>query len=571
MYLGLPLLDNILASGALGGDPMQSIASNFQFWSDGTTSGSQLTDKSGNGRHATLTSNLITLADYALNATSWVQSGGSAPTTNAMINSDLATGSSTATMRFVWTGATSVGHKSQNFVLKSGDVVTVDFWLKRVTSGAFTFTVRKGDGFNALGSINLSIPGADLIAGSASVGSWGHYRKTFSANDIGGGLACCILTAAGGTYEILMDRDIAVTISGETNQYFIMPQDATLKATDTLNHVYTSAGVSLTTRAAYQYNAYTKKIVCGGAFSYVFLSADPSIATYKILHDNFIKYGNDHAFDSCPINPLTVGSGKTYSTIQAAINVSTTGVPDFRHRRRIELYNDLSVSTYAGYSVVSGGGFMSYIQFSRAYDYVTSVGGRWKITASKELTCTDAQFAQTEVVAPVYVGGWRGIDIDKYYGGYTWHQDFAGMLNSKFIIKDFVFEDMGAQAVYDYRTTNALPAPAGQLTFNVHAGGMHNGFIEVVQNGEFRGNVPYTWQDASTTSGNGGQVYMNDVALDNKQLYDAIANPTSTTLESVRLTSSGGGRSTQIFFMSTTRESTVNKVGAVESIFLTEL
>lgn len=550
----------------LSGNPLEGITNLMDVWYDGTVSGGQLIDKSGNLRHATVTSNLITRANSTLGITGFFQSGGTAPTVNSIITNDLAPGG-TETLRFRWESVASFFlHRTHGFVLKAGESVTISFWAKKVTNSAFTWVIRMADG--ATNGISSTLSAATyLVSGSQAVGSWGRYQATFT-NTVGGGLAHFFLNGAAGTHEVLIGSDISVTVSGVNNTCFIMPSVTDLRNDDTLNHFYTSAGLPLTTRGDAQYNAYVKRIFCGGAMEYIFLKADPSINTYKILHDNFID--NDHAFDSCPIE-LFVGTGQTYTLPQSAINAST-GTADFRHRRRIVIKNDLTVSTYAEYTVVSGGGFQAYIQMNKFFDYFTSDSGtRRKITFSKEISASDAQLGGTEPVAPQRTGGWRGIDMDVMRGGYKWHQDFSSMANGKFIIKDCVIQDLGADDVYAYRLANALPAPAGVLSFNIHAGGMHNGFIEVMDNVTLRGNIPYTWQDVACTSGNGGNCYINDCVFDNIALYDAIANSTTTILEAIRLTSSGGGRVTNIFLMNTPLKSTVNKVGASESLFLTQI
>ena len=545
----------------LGGNPMQSIASNFQFWSDGTTSGSQLLDKSGNNRHATLTSNLITDGDSEFGSVLRHISG-TVPTVNESSTTTVHGG--TRSRHVSWTSIAAFSVVStENFVVVAGQTYNYSFWFYKVSStNGLAWNFRQGDGStNSLSAQNFN---------GVTQNVWTQRTGSFTPT-VSGGLGSFYLNpgASASEHDIYID-DITLTVTGQTNNCFIMADDATLKSTDTLNHFYSSSGIPLTTRADYQYNSYQKKIVCGGAFSYIFLNSEPTISTYKILHDNFIKYGNDHAFDSCPIE-LTCGSGGTYALPQNAIAVATVGNADFRHRRRIKLLSDISVTTYAGYTVVSGGGFMAFIQMNRAYDYITSDGTQRVITATKEASLNDTQSSSTEVLSPVYTGGIRGITINKTNGGYLWHQDFTGMVNSKFIAKNCIFNEDGAQEIYDYRTNNAQPQPIVELSQVVHAGGMHNGFIEVVDNCILRGMKPYTWQDAQVTSGNGGHIYMNNTTLDNEAIYDVVANPTSAIIESIRLTSSGGTRSTQVWLMGTTRESTVNEIGAVKSIFLTEL
>jgi hypothetical protein len=194
----------------------------------------------------------------------------------------------------------------------------------------------------------------------------------------------------------------------------------------------------LTTRGAYQYNANTNRIYCAGALSYIFLKADPSYITHSILANSFQNL--DFAFDSCPIT-LEVGSGKTYANIRAAELATHNG--DFRHRRRIRVFDNEGTTTYSNFQYTgSAGGYMAYIQSSRIHTYIDGVGTR-TITSTKEVSCTDSQLRLTECIMFTQPGGIRNININKSNGGYLMHQDFPGMENGQVIIKDCNFIDSG--------------------------------------------------------------------------------------------------------------------------------
>lgn len=545
-------------------NPLMSIRHLMDFWSDGTIEAGQLIDKSGNGRNAAITDSLITNQD-ALLGSSFINNGGTAvpPTLNISLNASPPSGFSGYYSRVGWTVSSGSGLvRTENFVSISGETQRYRFYYRRNTATFITWGLRPGNGSGTIASGNFS---------GGAVGVWTEVTGTAAVTS-SGGLAHLFLNVGVGTHEvdIFFPEGDGVTVDGQTGIGFVLPVDATLAAIDATGTQKTfysaTTGFPLTTRAAYQYNALTDQIYCGGATSYIFLSTNPSISTYDILANSFEDV--DHAFDSCPIE-LTVGSGGTYALPQSAINIAHSG--DFRNRRRIKFLSDVSVTTYAGYTVVSGGGYMSFIQMNKFFDYLTSDGTQRTITATKQDSLNDTQSSSTEVLAPIYSGGWRGLNIEKSNGGYIWHQDFTGMLNQIFIMKDCTFNENGAQAIFDYRTANALPQPAIQMSFNTLAGGMHNNFILKLENVTLKGMRPYTWQDVACTSGNGGKVYMNNCTLDNEIIYDPVSNPTSEIKESIRLTSSGGGRDTQIFMTNTTRNSTVLKIGAVESIFLTEL
>jgi len=530
---------------------LQSLVNQMDFWSDGTIVGSQLTDKSGNGRHGTVTTNLVSDGGAEFGLT-WTQLGGTAPTQAGQYAEARPGSSGSYCFRIRFDAVAAFGLvRTEQFVVVSGETLNYSFWAKKQTATSITWVIRDGRG-------------ATLTSGNfnaLTVGVWTNVTGSVAVTaGKEGGLASFLINTGAGTHEVLLD-DIEISVNGSSNNCFYLPDNATLKATDTKYHFYNSAGIPLTTRGDYQYNALIKKIYCGGPLSYIFLNTNPSISTDYAIATQFEDL--DHAFDSCPL-VLTVGSAQTYSTIQAAISAST-GNADFRHRRRIEVYDNLSVSTYAEFTVVSGGGFMAYIQMNKAFDYITSVGGQKTLTATKEVTLNDTQLASTEVWAPVYSGGIRGITTTKSNGGYVWHQDFTGMVDSHLIIKDCVFTESGAQSVFDYRTSQGQPQPAGQLSFNTHAGGLHDGFVCVMSLTTLTGMRPMTWQDAQVTTG--ANYYIRNCTLSSVAIYDPVSNPTSEIKENMRLTSSGVGNST-VFVEKGTNPTTL-KSGAIESIFLT--
>ena len=564
-----------IASGMLGSNPMQSIASNFQFWSDGTTSGGQLLDKSGNNRHATLTSNLVTLADTSIGDTAWFQSGGQAPSVNSLITSDLSPAfpafgitAGTHTMRVRYESVTGFYlHRCQSLILRNGDSVTVTFRAKKVISSSITFTMRMGNGSTNGVSSTLS-SATYLIDGSQAVGSWGLYRATFT-NTAPGGLAHLFFNggASGTPIEFLVDKDVTVTVNGESNNCFVLPQDSSLKSIDTLNHFYTSTGVSRSIRGDSSWNAFSKKIYCGGSMKYVLLSSNPTIETHKIICENFEL--PSFYFSSCPIR-LTVGSGKTYATYEDA-RAAATGVGDYLNRTCIDLYDNLSVSVYAGYTVTVGTNKV-FMAINKSYVCVSgrlATSGRVSVSATKEASSSDSIAGGTEVLSMTTIGtGVECIDFTVLNGGYLWHHDFTGMANGLCVVNDCTFESLGAQEIFDYRTNNLLAQPAVPLSFNVQAGGMHNGHILKVFSSTLKGTRPYTWQDVAATTG--GTAYYHNCNLISMPIYDVIDNPTSIVKENIRLTSSGVG-STVIYNTRCTKNSSLNEIGAVKSIFLTEL
>ncbi len=563
-----------------GGDPMQSIASNFQFWSDGTIAGNLLLDKSGNNRHGTLTSNLISNADAVLGST-FIQQSGTAPSSNTSVNTTPPSGfTGQYYSKMQWTVAAGSGIvRTESLILLASETGYVDFWAKRVTNTAFFIGLQPGNGGALLWQLDLSNASSDtyLIEGSRAVGNWGHYRRAFT-NTNPGGLADLRVQVLTGTHDIEIfippvynsaGQDYGgVTITSQQNIGFSLPVDATLAATDTKKNFYSATtGFPLVTRAAYQWNAFTRRIYCGGAFKYVFMNADPTQTQHNIIHNNFED--SDFEFTSVPTR-LTVGSGKTYATPNAGFNGARAGT--FRDRACLDLYDNFSPSTYAEYTV-NAAGFMCYIQMNKEYCYMdgsTGPGGRCRIIATKQASLSDAQLSQTEVLQFVYNGGVRNIDFEKYNGGYLLHDDASSTDRWHSMVNCTAIE-RGAQQVFTYRTDNAQPQPAVQMSFNTWAGGFQNGLIVRMVNSTLNGMRPYTWQDASVSNGNGAWCMIDGCTLQAEIIYDPVSNPLSELKEDVRITSSGGTRNSKVYQSRTTpKPANISKVYTVESIFITE-
>lgn len=561
----LNFLQSGVSSWLSSSQGLSSLTSLMDAWYDGTSSGTQLNDVSGNGRHATLTRNLVTDGGAEYNS-QWTQVGaGTAPSVNTTVNTDSRPGSTgTRVRRLRWESVAAFGTmRSEHFILVGGQTVTLRIWTKRVTSTTINVQLFDGVGPTQIGTNLNTALATNLVSGSQTVGSWAYYEKDFTPTN-STGLAYVAVAVGAGTHELLID-DLEIVVKDDaTNIAFILPDDATLKSRDTKNQFYTSAGVPLTTRAAYQYNANVNQIFCGGAFEYIFTNVIPSASEYKILREQFIDY--DHAWSSCPL-VYTVGSGQTYTTYLAALN-AWTSLGTFRHRVRFDLYSDLNFNVYADYTIVVAVG-QGAIILNKEGIFLNGVGGQRTITGTKAVSSTDAQLLNSELFAALYTGGVRNIKFVKSNGGYLYHQDNSGMINGQVIIKDCEFVENGGDAVFAYRTANALAQPTVQLSNAVLAGGMQNGFRHIMDGVTMRGKRPFTWQDDDLTTGQSGRGYYYNLTLESLPIYDVVDNVSSQVLESIRLTSSGVA-TTNIYLLSSTRNSTVNKVGAIESIFLTE-
>lgn len=531
----------------------------MNLWLDGTIEGSQLIDKSGNNRHASITDSLVTNQDAILGS-SFINNGGLAvaPTLNTSLNSSPPSGFSGYYSRVGWTVSSGFGLvRTEYFVSISGETQRYRFYYRRNTATSITWGLRPGNGSGTIATGTLS----------AAVGVWTQVTGTAVVSS-SGGLAHLFLNVGAGTHEvdIFFPEGDGVTIDGQTGIGFALPVDATLSATDTKKTFYSATtGYPLTTRAAYQYNATIQKIRCGGAFKYIFLKSGLTTTqikiSNKILKDNFID--RDFAARSCPI-VLPVST-----TIQAAIVSARSG--DFRDRTRITYNTDQIVDSYSDFTHVSGGGYMAYIATIKPGLCIEALSGA-VIRVSKALSSTDNQLILTHVVDVIFGTIFKNVIIEKEdAGGYLMHMDATSMQNQHSLMLGCDLEENGNDGIYAYRAANALPQPAGQLAYNTIAGGMHPNYFLEVENTRLSGMRAFTWQDVACTSGTGGICYYDDCVLEAKIIYDVVSNPFSEQKEVVLLTSSGGGRDTNIFLTDTTRNSTIVEVGAVKSIFLTEI
>lgn len=537
------------------------------FYSDGTTSGNQLLDKSGNNRNATLTSNLISNASAVYGST-FIQQQGTSPTVNTSLNTTPPTGfSSQYYSNIQWNAVPSTGIvRTESFILVN-ETGYIDFWARKNTNTVIYWGLQPGNGGALLWQSNLSDP-TYLIGGSQAVGQWGHYRRPFT-NVNTGGLADFRIQVLAGTHnvDIFFPPDYVelsqvyggATVTDQSNIGFILPNDVVLKTIDTKKCFYSNTtGYPLTTRANYQCNTFEPlRIYCGGPFEYIFLTQNANEIQQYILAKDFEDI--PFFFSSIPTGYNV--DGVTYSLIQNAVNAARAGT--FRDRSKNNLSINVTASVYADYTVVGGGGYMAYIQLNKEFNYLVGIGNV-TVTGTKQVTATDAQLIQTELLAPIYNTGVYNVNFVKSNGGYIWHQDYSGT-NRTTIVYGCTFTELGADAVYNYRTSMGLPQPVSQLSYNTLAGGMQPGFWLRCYNTTLTGMRPFTWQDAVIGIGQGGNChYYNDI-LNSVTIYDPVSNPSSALKENIMLTNTGLGNS-GIYVTNTTFNNTVLQVNTPRSL-----
>lgn len=538
------------SSGAL-----DSLRSLMQVWYDGTISGGQLQDKSGNARHANITNNLITDPGSELGNV-FRHTGGTAPTINTSYTGDFHSG--TRCYRMAWTSIPAFSlMKTEVFALKLGDVVNYSVWVKRVSSTTIFYQFYQGNG--TTGGI-VGTPSFN----SATVGVWTQFSGQFTVTQPGG-LSNFTINPGSGAHEILID-DISITITGESDNCFVLPVDATLQATDVNSMFYNSAGIPKTIRAAYTYGAWhNDKIYCGGAFSYLFFNTVLSISqdylVYQQFHDKYFQA------TSCPV-VFTCGSGGTYAQPQLAINAWRGGTS--LDRLWVNMVSDVSVSTFAGHTATIGSNSV-YLAGNKAFVYFYDVTQR-RMDCAIEESATDNQMATTETISTIYSMGFFNMIFTKRNGGYLVHQHFTGTIDHEVVYQDCEFVDLGSQDLIDYRIANAQSYANMSNGKAAFAGGFVQGARYILNDCVFSGIYAWTVHDQDVDSATAAKAWLRNCTLtSDSTIYDPNFNPNATLHDSLLITSINGATESFVYLQRGTLNSTITETGSPQTITLEQI
>ncbi len=529
----------------------------FAFFSNDSISNDTLFDLSGNDRHATLTSNIVsdpggefgsTLRNYITPA-------------DINANVDTAAHSGTRSWRMAVSGSgTFKGVYSQKFLLLDGEEITYSFWYRKsaLTSVTWVLYTKNGTLNSASGNLN-----------TGAVGNWVQKTATVTVNGTGEAYFAFISNVDG--TDFLLD-DFSITVTGETNNCFHLPVDATLAAKDFRNYFYqTTTGAPITIRADWSYpSAENDSIYCGGATSYIFLTDTLDVHEQYVLATEFEDL--DFPFDSCP-TVLNVGSGQTYADIQDAINsIGFPGKGTILDRYRVDVHSNLVADSLIDYDHIGGGGYDTYLSTWNHYFYVSGIGDV-SVTTTKEATSTDADMASTQAIAIIYSGGFRNLTWYKSNGGYFMHIDASSNQNREFILKNIELIDEGSESILEYRRNNTIDTTNLVSFRSAIAGGFHNNVIIKIDSCNFESIMPITFHDINISTG-GGRMYMRNSTLVSHNYYDSQENPDSEFKESLLLTNYDDGRPYTLFYMQNcTLSQPVNKVyinDIIDSISLLE-
>ena len=487
------------------------------FWSDGTIVGNQLQDLSGNGRHATITDNLVTdgNAEFGSILDYWTTAG-------TCSNSIEQKHSGSKSFKFaVTTAVTTAGARSKKHRTFLGETVTWSVWFYRTVNTTFMFQVYKGDGSVAYQS-----------GISPTLNTWVNYTGSYVETAPGeqGGIGFYINS---GNLTMYID-DYSVVITGKPNIGVSMANDATLKAIDTKNLFYTADGIPKTIRSDIGDPTINNlKMFAGGYLKFILLNDIPDVNTRFILNDKFTDH--NFLFDSCEV-VKTVGTGKTYATIQAAIDSCTTG--SINNRFRIDIYDSFYISTYAEYTKAIGI-YKGLFYVNNNFIYLNGIGDI-NIEATLPPDATDTQLVSAGITDIAYSGGFKNIKLKKTNGRYAIHLDASSNANNFIKFVNCSFWDDGQDSIVAYRIANALPSPAygtGGIT-PVGMGGQNN-FVTEFIGCTIKGVHPIT-NHGGFASGLPNYLLLHRTSLESLPKVVPSYNPTGAIMASMRLDSTPG-------------------------------
>lgn len=516
-----------------GGSPtsLDSLASQMVFWSDNSRSGSQLLDKSGNGRHATLLTNIISNGDAEYNSP-LDEIGSTYVTVNESSTVDAHSGSRCFDIEIdAAVGASGV--KTLPYIITAGDTLNWSFWIKRITSSTIFYSVTGGN--------------AELLVNSncntATVGVWTQFSGSSVVSQSGGrGLISWQIVNTSADFRL---DDITIRINSDTTA-FRLPVDTVLSNRDTENIFYDANANPLTIRADYTYGAYHNDLIYqGGAYDYIFTTDTLTAQDDYTVATQFEDL--DFPFDSCP-KVISVGSsGKDYTTIQAALNSISNNT--YLHRTRIEVYDSIVTTTFVTSYPTFASPWYNNVQMTKKYTYITGVGANpVYIFSGKEETVTDSEIQFSKVFSLTLACGLRNFKVEKQGGGYLIHQHYVGTEFSEVIYKDCSFTDLGTQYIVDYRRSQSQDTTGIINGLTPLSGGLEDGFRAKINNCTFQGIYGATWHDNSVDTEK-ARVFMRDCTINALPIYDYTFNNPPGLVASFKTTSHGGLRPQSIVYL----------------------
>lgn len=512
-------------------DPLQSIKSLMAFWSDGSVVGGQLLDLSGNNRHGTVSDNI--LSDPSAELGTVLSPWSTALSINENTNSDFHSGTRSW---HVLTNLSNGVFTPNRFRTVTGEVYNYSFWIKKTTSGSLNLYVGKGNlsGF----SVNTVI--------TPTLNTWVNISGSFT--ETGGGKSAYIaLVSAGSNIDFYLD-DLSVTVSGKTGIGITMPNSPILKSIDSNNHFYNSLGIPVTFRSDVGGRGfYNRSIFAKNAKSYIWTLNTPSFFTKYTIDSNFTD--PNFIFDSCE-NVVTVGGGKMYANIQAAMTAIGNS-KTFDDKYRIDVYDDF-ISNIGG----------TYIT-SVNYAYINGVGSRKSIHCELPPSSSDAQVVSSEGYISLYNNGARNIDLSIKNGRYPLHIDSIANTNSFNVFYKCSFYHYSNQEVINYRIANSQTYSSLYRGLDAVGSGAYNNQTTNFINCEFFGIKPFFWHSNAAVTSVKSIMELYRCSINSLPIFHTISNPNSDMLENVYLQKSTAVVQSEFRLIENTYNSTISLDGSI--------
>jgi hypothetical protein len=539
---------NVIGSNNCNTETMNSVKSNFAFWSDSTVSGAQLTDLSGNNRHAALTSNLVTDPGGELGSVlvQW--------TTGLVTNDADTVHSGSHSFKYITNAANNSGMRFQFFRTRPGEEVNWSIWVYRTTTAGLVLQVLNGDGSTNYQALK-----------TPTVNTWTQYTGKFTDAN-GGGKAEIRAYVTSGATCFFFD-DLSITITGKTNIGVIMANDSVLKSIDTQYRVFTSAGIPRTFRndigdITVENNL---KMFTGGNCRYVLTPSIPDVTTRYVLEKNFID--NDWVYNSCEV-VFTVGAGKTYANIQAAIDACTA--PLATNRYRIDIYDNVLADAYAEFAKTIFTTFKNIFAVDKRYVYLSSATAT-PITIEGTLPndCTDEQMGKAACGDFLYTGGARNLIIKKTNGRYAVHIDASTLASQDMRFYKCSFYNYGMDSVLIYRDAHGQPYPdsAGGVAV-LTAGGITPLGMGMVTDFRVNFNSCYAYGIHPITchsliaSGSDGYMNVYNTSFIAAPIRQMHYNPTAALMASMRIDGDVTTKISNCYLMKATLNSTITQTSS---------
>jgi len=460
------------ASGSIGSNVNQEpvlSTENLLAQFDGTLVGEQLTDLSGNNRHAKISTNAVRNSLCEGNYGFEVFTSGTVERSNTQAHTG------TYSWKAIQTAGATSGIKTNVFRSEAGKQYTYEFWIfiESLTGGGnLRSYCRDGNSAGILGSVIIP----------EVIGSWQKVTASYT-EPTGGDSAILLIRLSTGAAVWYIDEVRRDSVDA-TDLFIEMPAVSAMATADTAQTFYDASGNAKAVRLATAWGGWNNKVLQNPVNKKILFYSVDLLGADMLAAHNYIAWNPVLAAS----NVKTVKKDGTgdYLTIQAAL----TGITDATatKRYRIDIYDDWIVTAKADYT--SNASYFRYIIF-KDYIYLNGVGeSKIKITCSIPDDSSDEETTYYEPLHFDKITGLNNIELSAKNLRYAAHSDSSAniyLYNSKFI-------HLGVQGVVDYRAANSLPAgsPYDGATFGE---GVSNNRQSNLYNCEFVGKYPYQTHD----------------------------------------------------------------------------